>query len=1177
MDTNAESEKSYWAFVSYSSKDRKWGQWLHHRLENYPIPREFQGTEIFDGAVLGRNLRPCFRDRDELSGSAQLGPAIDKALRNTRFLVVLCSPQSACSEWVNKEIVDFRAMHGSKRILALILQGEPNATSNPGVADELECFPPALRYPEEPLAGDLRKEGDGKERGFLKILAGIAQLDFDGLYRRHERAARKKRLTLAAVAVVVILGLVALSLFAFQQKEEAQRQEGLATKKEEEARFERDQARKTLARFYAERALIADDPDKSLAWLQKACEIDPTTLQQPQLVRRAIDWIAPWPGPDFCLSTRPSGGDGSWMNTPGFLSNGGRRRFVSQTGPNHWDLIDWAAREVLGSFVFPEEIMSIEECGSDEFFAVRGRGHAELRAWSDGRLIHRLPGEYSRVALAVTSTEIFLTAYDYPAKTTRLLHLGKSDPSGEATVIAEIEGSVDAVEADSLGGVDTVAVLRRKENAAQPDLLAWRRGSGSSSWQPLPIALPAGSLPVGLREFYPIPEGWLQVYQSDPNPLLLIDLQSLQIHQVSEEEKTYSLALVTIDGAPRRLVGRYDANGNSRRLVAEGLSGEPEIALLGGRIVRELCYCPKGQAVAGWDEEKGELVYQAFGEASRTMPLERPIDWPAFMVHEVTELDEGLLLIEAIYPFSARTVWVVADLAREGDAVFHFGTAPGFDSCLALVRLEDGFAATALTHKRGAISYYDRLLPLEEWKKQSRTRTLKCPEDIAMLDIDEEGRPSMLVRRREGSDNQVATFPPAEGLGLNWLPTTWSGAEGSLFESVQRVESGHFLLRSYGEAQVISPAGALLWAGNPEGIMVIGEGKDERLLRAENGQLLLSDLSARDLVWTVPFPQGPVGMKTLPNGGAALLSTAEDSGFGGEEKKFRMEMSVVDLAAGARETAVFEVRGEDAAGFIGFGHEFALLGGDVPRVIHTARSNNGIVTCGLFEAEGEELREALRWNFSMASYTPIWTPLPDGSFLALWSDEGGGLAKLCHFQRGSGGWEGLPLAIPEGFDRVFSNREGSRCVVGSRDRALLYDLGARRQVGGYLKLPGEYDTVGQSDEIVWSSAGHGFFLVDDRSVHEFDGETGLRLRELGAHQRQRTGELDPMIESFVLSPGGQWFASCDSLGGVVTTGLANEVLGLEDLRDLARRTGGYEVINDDDLVPWQAPPFLSSP
>ena len=230
-ESSAETEtnqKQYWAFISYSSKDKKWGRWLHKRLENYLIPEEFQGLKLEDGTAIGKNLRPVFRDRDELSGSAELGPAITAALEQSRFLIVLCSPNSAKSKWVNKEIVDFRAIHGDDNVLALILDGEPNASSNPKLNDSLECFPPALRSPLEPLAGDLRAEGDGKERGFLKILAGIADIGFDDLYRRHERAQRKRRMLLATVATAIIAALAGLSVFALNQKSIAEAQTEIA-------------------------------------------------------------------------------------------------------------------------------------------------------------------------------------------------------------------------------------------------------------------------------------------------------------------------------------------------------------------------------------------------------------------------------------------------------------------------------------------------------------------------------------------------------------------------------------------------------------------------------------------------------------------------------------------------------------------------------------------------------------------------------------------------------------------------------------------------------------------------------------------------------------------------------------------------------------------------------------
>ena len=114
------ASKKYWAFISYSSKDKKWGKWLHKRLENYSIPNEYQTLQLDDGTKLGQHIRPVFRDRDELASSSELGSVIEEALTQSRFLIVLCSPNSAASKWVNKEIEDFRAIHGDDNVLSLI-------------------------------------------------------------------------------------------------------------------------------------------------------------------------------------------------------------------------------------------------------------------------------------------------------------------------------------------------------------------------------------------------------------------------------------------------------------------------------------------------------------------------------------------------------------------------------------------------------------------------------------------------------------------------------------------------------------------------------------------------------------------------------------------------------------------------------------------------------------------------------------------------------------------------------------------------------------------------------------------------------------------------------------------------------------------------------------------------
>ena len=152
--------KHYKAFISYSHTDQKCATWLHRKLENYRLPRLLVGTETQFGQV-PRRLLPVFRDRDELPASSDLGGELRTALARSRFQIVVCSPSSAKSHWVNEEILSFKRMHGESRTLALIIEGEPYS------GDARECFPAALRFrlaadgslsdvPAEPIAADIR-------------------------------------------------------------------------------------------------------------------------------------------------------------------------------------------------------------------------------------------------------------------------------------------------------------------------------------------------------------------------------------------------------------------------------------------------------------------------------------------------------------------------------------------------------------------------------------------------------------------------------------------------------------------------------------------------------------------------------------------------------------------------------------------------------------------------------------------------------------------------------------------------------------------------------------------------------------------------------------------------------------------------------------------------------------
>jgi hypothetical protein len=231
----------YWAFLSYSHTDKQWGDWLHKSLETYRVPRRLVGKQSRDGKVPER-VFPIFRDREELPASADLGSQINEALRESRYLVVICSPRAAQSKWVGEEIKSFKKLGREDRILALVVEGEPNAAdSKRGFRPEDECFPAQLRYRlnndgqllaerAEPIAADARDDHDGRNNAKLKLLAGLLGIPYDELRRRdHERRLRRAKMigTVAFVLVAVFAALATFAVIAAKraalQKRETQR------------------------------------------------------------------------------------------------------------------------------------------------------------------------------------------------------------------------------------------------------------------------------------------------------------------------------------------------------------------------------------------------------------------------------------------------------------------------------------------------------------------------------------------------------------------------------------------------------------------------------------------------------------------------------------------------------------------------------------------------------------------------------------------------------------------------------------------------------------------------------------------------------------------------------------------------------------------------------------------
>ncbi len=220
----------YRAFISYSHADEEWGAWLQRSLERFRVPADLARLIAAEGR--SARLAPVFRDREDLPVAGNLNEAIQNALADSAFQIVLCSPNAATSSWVNEEIKLFNRLHGTGRTFAIIIAGEPGG----GAA---ECFPPALRLrlgpdgeptdePHEPLAADARETGDGRRYALLKTAAGMLGVGLDDLIRREARARARRTRVIVAGTSAIAASMTFAAVFAVNQRNEASVMRGKA-------------------------------------------------------------------------------------------------------------------------------------------------------------------------------------------------------------------------------------------------------------------------------------------------------------------------------------------------------------------------------------------------------------------------------------------------------------------------------------------------------------------------------------------------------------------------------------------------------------------------------------------------------------------------------------------------------------------------------------------------------------------------------------------------------------------------------------------------------------------------------------------------------------------------------------------------------------------------------------
>src|ERR1035441_9788618 len=292
-------EYKYFAFISYSRVDSREARWLQRRLEWYPFPVKLVKEE--NRPMDKKYIRPIFLDKTDLTArNMQFWEDIEQALRVSRFLIVLCSPTSAKSTPLNREVRYFLNDSGRENALSYVIVVILKGTV--GKEEATECRCPALRelghlvqdrHLPSMEAGEGEAERDGWESGFVRVVKLLLALETEAPIRSHiraiERKAARRAFMLAAVFLLLASVAIAGGIVARKQRQEAVRQRTLAQQKTKEA--ESESRRSEAGRLLAEaNSALRDRPQLGLLLMVEAMNVNLRTAQPPLIMTEQALW-----------------------------------------------------------------------------------------------------------------------------------------------------------------------------------------------------------------------------------------------------------------------------------------------------------------------------------------------------------------------------------------------------------------------------------------------------------------------------------------------------------------------------------------------------------------------------------------------------------------------------------------------------------------------------------------------------------------------------------------------------------------------------------------------------------------------------------------------------------------------------------------------------------------------
>jgi hypothetical protein len=190
---------------------------VQRKLEHYRMPATLCSVHGWERTP----IKPVFFAPTDIQPGG-LTEELQERLRASRNLIVICSPNSARSEWVGKEIAFFHQLGRTKQIHFFIVDGVPHS----GYTDT-ECFNPivdTLGLPEI-LGANIHEKiyrwpWMNKERAYVQLVSKLLGVEFDAIWQRHKRLLVQKTIawTIGIIAVVFLWIATIKSIIPFSSE-----------------------------------------------------------------------------------------------------------------------------------------------------------------------------------------------------------------------------------------------------------------------------------------------------------------------------------------------------------------------------------------------------------------------------------------------------------------------------------------------------------------------------------------------------------------------------------------------------------------------------------------------------------------------------------------------------------------------------------------------------------------------------------------------------------------------------------------------------------------------------------------------------------------------------------------------------------------------------------------------